>query len=63
MTGSETLSVLERVKRHALARFSSSYTVGFVPAPSESPREHKLEVKLVPKTSGKVIEGQRNATY
>jgi hypothetical protein len=63
MTGAETLNILERVKSHALARFSSSYTLGFVPAPSESPRRHKLEVKLAPKISGKVIEGQRNATY
>jgi hypothetical protein len=63
MSGRESHDVLERVKQHALARFSSSYTIGFVPAPSESPQGHKLEVKLAPKTSGKVIEGQRNATY
>ncbi len=63
MSGRECQDVLERVKQHALARFSSSYTLGFVPAPSESPRRHKLEVKLAPKTNGKVIEGQRNATY
>ncbi len=53
MTGEETDHVLERVKRHASARFSSNYTVGFVPSPSHSPREHKLEVKLGPKFSGK----------
>ncbi len=63
MTGYETNDVLERVKKHALARFSSSYTVGFVPSPSESPREHKLEVKLAPKSSGKVTGGKRSATY
>lgn len=63
MTGAETDGILERVKRHALARFSSTYTVGFVPPPSDSPREHKLQVKLVPKTSGKVTEGERTATY
>ncbi len=63
MTGGETEGILERLKSHALARFSSTYTVGFVPSPSDSPREHKLKVKLVPKTSGKVTEGERTATY
>ena len=38
MTGGETHDILEQVKRHALARFSSNYTVGFVPAPSGAPR-------------------------
>jgi hypothetical protein len=63
MTGGETHDILERVKKHALARFSSNYTVGFVPSPPDSPREHKLEVKLAPKSSGKVTEGKRSATY
>lgn len=63
MTGDETYDVLERVKRHALARFSSSFTVGFVPSPSGTPREHKLEVKLATKSSGKVTEYKRSATY
>jgi len=63
MTGGETDDILERVKKHALARFSSNYTVGFVPSPSGAPREHKLEVKLAPKSSGKVMEGKRSATY
>jgi hypothetical protein len=63
MTGGETQDIVERVKRHALARFSSNYTVGFVPSPSASPREHKLEVKLAPKSSGKVTEGKRSAIY
>jgi hypothetical protein len=63
MTGGETDDIMERVKKHALARFSSSYTVGFVPSPSGAPREHKLEVKLAPKSSGKVTEGKRIAAY
>ena len=63
MTGAETDSILERVKKHALARFSSTYTVGFVPSSSGTPREHKLEVKLAAKSSGKVTEGKRNAAY
>jgi hypothetical protein len=63
MTGGETNDVLERVKRHASTRFSSNYTVGFVPSPSGAPREHQLEVKLAPKSSGKVTEGKRSATY
>ena len=63
MTGGETDDILERIKKHALARFSSTYTVGFVPTPSDSPREHKLEVKLAPKSNGKVTEGKRSASY
>jgi hypothetical protein len=63
MTGGETDDILERVKKHALARFRSNYTVGFVPSPSGAPREHKLEVKLATQSSGKVTEGQRSATY
>jgi hypothetical protein len=63
MTGAETDDILERVKKHALARFSSSYTIGFVPSLSGAPREHKLEVKLAVKSSGKMTEGKRNAAY
>jgi hypothetical protein len=63
MTGGETDDILERVKKHALARFRSNYTVGFVPSRTGAPREHKLEVKLAPKSSGKVTEGKRSATY
>jgi hypothetical protein len=63
MTAGETYDILERVKRHALARFTSSYTVGFAPPPSGTPREHKLEVKLAQKSSGKVTDGRRNASY
>jgi hypothetical protein len=63
MTGGEADDILERVKKHTLARFSSTYTVGFVPMQSDSPREHRLEVKLAPKSNGKVTEGKRSATY
>jgi hypothetical protein len=63
MTGKETEDILERIEKHAVARFSSTYMVGFVPPPSGAPREHKLEVKLAPKSGGKVSEGKRIATY
>jgi hypothetical protein len=63
MTGDETLDVLERVRRHALARFSSTYTVGFVPSPSGALRQHQLVVKLASNSSGKVTERERSATY
>lgn len=61
--GNEARDILERVKKHALARFSSSYSIGFVPSPSVAPREHELEVKLAPKSGGKVNDGKRSATY
>jgi hypothetical protein len=63
MNGRETDEILEKVKSHALADFSSNYTVGFVPSPTEAPHEHKLEVKLAPKSEGKVTDGKRNAMY
>jgi len=63
MTGGQVNDILDAVKTHALARFTSSYTVWFAPSPSASPRKHKLEVKLAPKSSGKVIDGKRSATY
>ena len=63
MTGGETEDILARIKKHALARFSSTYMVGFVPPPSGALREHTLEVKLAPKSGGKVSEGKRIATY
>jgi hypothetical protein len=63
MTGRETYDILDRAKRHAVARFSSNYTVGFKPPPSTAPREHTLEVKLAAKSGGKVTDGKRTATY
>jgi len=53
------LGILESIKNDAL----SQYIVGFVPPPSSQPRQHKLEVRLVSKSSGKVIGGTRSATY
>jgi hypothetical protein len=63
MTGEQVNERLEAVKRHALARFTSSYTVWFAPSPSASRRQHKLEVKLAAKSSAKVTEGKRSAAY
>ena len=62
-TADPTEDILERIEKHAVGRFSSTYMVGFVPPPSGAPREHKLEVKLAPKSGGKVSEGKRIATY
>jgi hypothetical protein len=53
------LGILESIKNDAL----SQYIVGFVPPPSSQPRQHKLEVRLVSKSSGKVIGGTRSAAY
>jgi hypothetical protein len=55
--------VLEAVKTHALARIGAHYSVGFVPSSNGSPREHKLEVRLAAKSSGKLTGGTRSATY
>jgi hypothetical protein len=55
--------ILQVVKTHALARLRSTYTIGFMPSPSGSPREHKLEVRLAAKSSGKLMGGKRSATY
>jgi hypothetical protein len=63
MTGAEIDDILTRIQNHALARFRSTYTVGFTPPPSGAPREHKLEVALAAKSTGKVTEGARVARY
>jgi hypothetical protein len=55
--------ILETVKRHALARFTSSYTLWFAPSASGAPRKHNLEVKLASKSSGKLVDGKRSAIY
>ena len=63
MTGGELNDILEAVKRHALARFTSTYTVWFAPSSAASPRKHKLEVRLAAKSSGKITDGKRSAIY
>jgi hypothetical protein len=63
MTGAQVVDILDAVKEHALARFTATYRVWFTPSPSASPRKHTLEVKLAPKSSGKVSGGKKNATY
>lgn len=63
LTVSKVRDVVEAVKSHALARIGSRYSVGFTPSPSGSPREHKLEVSLVPKSGGKLTGGKRSARY
>lgn len=40
------------------------YLVGFVPQPSSgAPKEHKLEIKLVSKSSGELMGGKRGTVY
>jgi hypothetical protein len=51
--------ILEQIKHSSLSR----YLVGFAPEPSEQRRPHKLEVRLKPKASGKVVGGKRTAVY
>lgn len=63
MTGSQVNDILGAVKRHALARFTSSYTVWFAPLPSVSPRNHKLEVRLAAKSGSKITDGKKSAIY
>ena len=63
MTGGQVSNILEAVKRHALSRFTSSYTVWFAPSASASPRQHKLEVRLADKSSSKITDGRRGAIY
>ena len=51
--------ILENVKNDGL----SQYIVGFVPSSEGAAQEHRLEVKLVSKSSGSLDGGKRRATY
>ncbi len=52
--------ILEAVKNEGL----SQYVLGFnLPASSASTRGHKLEIRLVSKSSGKLMGGKREAIY
>lgn len=63
LTAGKVRDIVEAVKIHASNRINSRYSIGFVPTPSDSPREHKLEVKLLSKSSGKLSGASRNAKY
>ena len=63
MTGTQVNDILDAVKEHVLARFTATYRVWFAPTPSDSPRKHTLEVKLAPKSSGRMTGGKKSATY
>lgn len=52
--------ILKAVRNDGL----SQYLVGFVPGPSAgTKREHKLEIKLVAKSTGELAGGKRRTTY
>jgi hypothetical protein len=56
--------ILEAVRNEALDRLRSQYTVGFAPPSSGGQaREHKLEIKLAAKSTGKVSGGKRKVIY
>jgi hypothetical protein len=40
-----------------------SYVVGFVPARSEPPKRHRVEIRLKDRNRGRVVVGIRNLTY
>ena len=63
MTATQVNNILDSIKAHALARFTSTYRVWFEPPSSASPRKRKLEVKLVEKSRGNMTDGRKNATY
>ena len=63
MTGAQVNEVLGAVKRHALARFVSTYTLWFTPTSAAPRRPHTLEVRLATKSSAKVVGSKRTATY
>ena len=54
---------VDTIRTQTLDRALSQYIVGFTPQSSTGPREHKLEIKLVAKSSGKVTGGKRKAIY
>lgn len=51
--------ILDSVKNELL----SQYVAGFPLSPSAAPREHELEVRLVSKSTGRMIGGKRTVVY
>jgi len=63
MRAGDVRDFLEIVRNEGLVRARSQYNVGFVPPSSRAAREHKLEIRLASKSSGKLIGGKRRAIY
>jgi hypothetical protein len=64
LNADEFAQILDAVRKEALDRAGSQYTVGFTPQSSAGQaREHKLEVRLAAKSSGKVSGGKRKVIY
>jgi hypothetical protein len=71
MTGGNSLmnydkvdsDTLQEILRAVIGDAQSQYLVGFVPPSSESPKQHKLEIRLAAKTSGTISSGKRTAIY
>ena len=54
---------LQEILRAVIGDAQSQYLVGFAPPSSPSSKQHKLEVRLAPKTSGTISSGKRTAIY
>jgi hypothetical protein len=64
MSVGEVAQIFDAIRTEALARARLQYTIGFRPEVSAGPaREHKLEIKLVAKSTGKVTGGKRKVIY
>lgn len=58
-----TLPGLSEILVKMRVELESQYVVGLVPHPTEHPKLHKLEIKLTPGQSGKVLGGVRTIVY
>jgi hypothetical protein len=63
MSAGEMRDIIKKVEVHALAHARAQYVVGFTAAASDKSRDHRLEVKLASKSSGRVTGGKKTVRY
>lgn len=58
-----SLAVLQQILEFMVGQIRHQYLVGFVPEPSQKPRTHKLQVRLVDKSQGTLLGGTRTLIH
>lgn len=58
-----SLDVIKQILIYMVGQIRHQYTIGFVPETGPKPRAHKLEVRLVDKSTGQLSGGKRTVAY